>query len=589
MRTWLLCLIALTVGLSTTPALAAEGTWWEKAWPYRKEFVLDASPKGAGISTPPGRTAVLVRLHSANFQFADAKPDGSDLRFTTEDNKPLPFHVESFDPKLGVAAVWVDVADFPANATKKLWLYYGNKDAPKAGDAAATFDADYTLVYHFDGAPAAAVKDKTAYANNALAAPAGVTAAGVIGPAGRFQGAPLMVGPSPSLAVEAGGSLTFSAWVKPAAAAANGVLFVQTQGPGGIVVGLEQGLPYVAINGVRATAAQALAGNQWTLVSVSVDGEAGTVTLYVNGVSVGTASGRLPAMSGPLAFGGDLPGGSLPGFVGEMDEIRISKVARTAAKVQADIAAQGPASKLVAAGADEKQSSGDHGYFAIIFSNLTLDAWVVIAILGVLFAISSLVIVTKILYANAVDKGNSAFLRKYREASGDPLKIGDTDSRLLRSSSIVRIFNEGVAEIRRRSEDGVVVLHAEGVNVIRALMDSTMIREGQKLSANLVWLTIAISGGPFLGLLGTVVGVMITFAAIAAAGDVNINAIAPGISAALMATVAGLGVAIPALFGYNYIVIRNRNISANMNVFVEEFITRISERYSERGSARAGH
>ena len=74
----------------------------------------------------------------------------------------------------------------------------------------------------------------------------------------------------------------------------------------------------------------------------------------------------------------------------------------------------------------------------------------------------------------------------------------------------------------------------------------------------MVLLTIAISGGPFLGLLGTVVGVMITFAAIAAAGDVNINAIAPGISAALLATVAGLAVAIPALFGYNYLIIAHQ-------------------------------
>ncbi len=73
---------------------------------------------------------------------------------------------------------------------------------------------------------------------------------------------------------------------------------------------------------------------------------------------------------------------------------------------------------------------------------------------------------------------------------------------------------------------------------------------------------------------------MLTFAGVAAAGDVNINAIAPGISAALLATVAGLAVAIPALFGYNYIVIQNRNISANMNVFVDEFITRVAERFS---------
>ena len=55
----------------------------------------------------------------------------------------------------------------------------------------------------------------------------------------------------------------------------------------------------------------------------------------------------------------------------------------------------------------------------------------------------------------------------------------------------------------------------------------------QRLNRLMVVLTIAISGGPFLGLLGTVVGVMITFAAIAASGDVNVNAIAPGIAAAL--------------------------------------------------------
>jgi biopolymer transport protein ExbB len=98
----------------------------------------------------------------------------------------------------------------------------------------------------------------------------------------------------------------------------------------------------------------------------------------------------------------------------------------------------------------------------------------------------------------------------------------------------------------------------------------------------MVWLTIAISGGPFLGLLGTVVGVMITFAANAAAGDVNVNAIAPGIAAALLATVAGLGVAIPALFGYNYLTSNMKTISSDMQIFVDEFVTRVAENYGER-------
>ena len=75
---------------------------------------------------------------------------------------------------------------------------------------------------------------------------------------------------------------------------------------------------------------------------------------------------------------------------------------------------------------------------------------------------------------------------------------------------------------------------------------------------------------------------MITFAAIAAAGDVNVNAIAPGIAAALLATVAGLAVAIPALFGYNYQASRIKNNSADMQIFVDEFITRAAETFGQR-------
>jgi biopolymer transport protein ExbB len=95
----------------------------------------------------------------------------------------------------------------------------------------------------------------------------------------------------------------------------------------------------------------------------------------------------------------------------------------------------------------------------------------------------------------------------------------------------------------------------------------------------MVLLTIAISGGPFIGLLGTVVGVMITFAASAAAGDVNINSIAPGIAAALLATVAGLAVAIPALFAYNWFASRIKEMSNEMQIFADELTSRIAERF----------
>ena len=124
------------------------------------------------------------------------------------------------------------------------------------------------------------------------------------------------------------------------------------------------------------------------------------------------------------------------------------------------------------------------------------------------------------------------------------------------------------------------VIGAAAIEAIRATLDASQTRMGQSLGNQMVWLTISISGGPFLGLLGTVVGVMITFAAIAAAGEVNVNAIAPGTAAALVATTAGLAVAIPCLFGYNYLNTRIKGITTDMRVFVDELVARLAETYS---------
>jgi len=153
-------------------------------------------------------------------------------------------------------------------------------------------------------------------------------------------------------------------------------------------------------------------------------------------------------------------------------------------------------------------------------------------------------------------------------------------------STVYRLYHHGVQEMTGRigvgskGVKGVTTLSPQAIAAIHAAMDATLVRMTQRMQSQMVLLTIAISGGPFLGLLGTVVGVMITFAAIAASGDVNVNAIAPGIAAALAATVAGLGVAIPALFGYNWLNTKIKEVNADMRVFVDEFVTRIAEHYS---------
>jgi biopolymer transport protein ExbB len=104
------------------------------------------------------------------------------------------------------------------------------------------------------------------------------------------------------------------------------------------------------------------------------------------------------------------------------------------------------------------------------------------------------------------------------------------------------LYMAGLREIRKREHDGgKLSLSGASMDAIKAAIDADLVRETQRQNAGIVLLTIAISGGPFLGLLGTVVGVMITFAAIAAAGDVNVNAIAPGIAAALLGHCSGFG------------------------------------------------
>ncbi|HEY1961838.1 MAG TPA: DUF2341 domain-containing protein [Rhizomicrobium sp.] len=587
-------LFVLLLALCSFPSAAM--AWWQNDWSYRKQIVIDTSPKGGNITQSAGRVPLLIRLHSGNFHFGDAQENGNDIRFVAADDKtPLAYHIESFDPLLGMATIWVDVPDFPAAATKNIWLYYGNKKATPGGDSAGTFDANYTLVYHFDDAKGAAPKDKTAYGNNAQSAPPALDDGSIIGKGARFTGAGAMatvaIPASASLAVKPAGQFTFSAWVKPDAPQPNVALYSRHDGAGELIVGLDNAIPFVQASAAKISGRQALAKGQWSHVAVTADGR--SVTLYVNGRAAATAAAQLPALNTSSVLGGDAQNPSAA-FAGEMDEVRLSRVARSAALIAEDAQAQGPTSKLVTYGVDEKPSGFGFGYFGIIIKSVTVDAWVVIAILGIMAAVSWYVMWAKNSYVGSVDRANDRFVDFYHENGGDPFVIEgniESDDRLRRRfarSSIYRVFHAGAQEIRRRAgKNGVLVLNAEAIEVIRALMDGTLVRENQKLSRNMVLLTISISGGPFLGLLGTVVGVMITFAAIAASGDVNINAIAPGISAALLATVAGLGVAIPALFGYNYLLTRSKNITANMQVFVDEFVTRISEIYHERIYARA--
>lgn len=584
-------LVILALAMAAVPAAA--NAWWQKDWSYRKEITLDASSKGGSILQPAGRVPVLIRLHTGNFTFKDASERGDDLRFVAEDDKtPLGFHIESFDPLLGVATIWVDVPQFPVGATKKIWLYYGNKKAPAGGDPAATFDPDYTLVYHFGGPTGAPPTDATANHITALTAAPGVDEASIIGKAAKFDGAGgVSIPASPALAASAGAPFTFSVWAKSDAPQPRAAVFVRRDGPAAVIIGLDNGTPFAEVKGgsapIRLTAPQAVAAGQWTHLALSADGK--IVMLYVNGHVAATAAGAAAATSGAAMLGADVAGSAdLTAFKGSLDEARLSKVARSPTALLVDAVTQGAESRLVAYGQDQKQAGIGFGTLGLIVAHVDAPAWFIIGLLGVLAAGSWWVIYRKITYVNEIDAANADFLEFFHTHSGDPVALdANIDRTRYDDSSLYRIYHAGAQEMSRRAERKVGPMSEAGVEVVRSLMNTRLVRENQALSSSLVVLTIAISGGPFLGLLGTVVGVMITFADIAAAGDVNINAIAPGISAALLATIAGLTVAIPSLFAYNYILLRNKDVSANMLVFVDEFITRISELHSDEAKTAA--
>jgi len=394
---------------------------------------------------------------------------------------------------------------------------------------------------------------------------------------------------SPTLAIVANSAFTWSAWVKFDATQPDSIVFAKRDGQNALTVGMAQGAPYAAltVNGMaqRVAAPAAVSAAAWHHVAVTASDK---VTLYVDGKPAGTMAGTLPAMAGTTTIGAD-PGGdaAVPGFIGDLDEMQISRTARGPGFIAAAFATQGPESAMTVYGTDEENAGMSGGYFGVILRSVTIDGWVVIAILGVMMAVSVTVMVNKAIYITQVAKATQPFLDLFTRYGSDAdalrQQLRAYDGTSMERSPVFRIYLAAEEELGRRiaaSRTSYLILSSQAVDTLRANLDRVAAKETERLNSLIVLLTIAISGGPFLGLLGTVVGVMITFAAIAASGDVNVNAIAPGIAAALVATVAGLAVAIPALFGYNYLIARIKDVTTEMHGFSDELVTRLAETYS---------
>ena len=570
---------------------ATAQAWWQDDWHYRKQIAVDTTPQGAGINQALGRTALLVRLHTGNFTFDGVKEDGADLRFVAADDKTVLNHqIESFDALMGMALIWVDVPNVEGGQRQDIWMYYGNQKAPATGNGQLTFDPNYTALYHFDGATGTPAKDTTAYGNTAQSA-TGAAIDGVVGRALQFSGQPLLLPASPSLQHNAGSAFTFSAWLRLDQANGEQLILARREGANSLLIGANQGVPFVEIDGQRAVATQALNPGQWQHVALTAEGS--KVTLYINGREAATLARAMPAFNSIMAIGADVHEGPFQPFVGAIDELRLSKVSRPAALLLADATSQGAESKLVAYGVDEEQSGFGFGSLGFLLNAVPIDAWVIIAVLVLMMFQSWIIMLRKNRSLSRVSAANEDFRVQFAKV-GTRLEMFADDAQLaqrLQHSSLWRLYLVAVKEIRTRREQGADTssVSAATIEAIRCSMDGVRTRENQQLSSKLSTLSNAIAGGPYIGLLGTVLGIMVVFLGTAMAGDVNINAIAPGMAAALLATAMGLFVAIPALFGYNRLITRNKEVSADMRVFVDEFITRLAEMHGESQFSEASH
>ncbi len=461
-------------------------------------------------------------------------------------------------------------------------------------------------MYHF-GAQKGAPQDSTAYKSEPTAFNAEVNPASLIGSGAKFAGAQTISIPANgAVHLTAGKGFTLSAWVRFEAAQSQAYVGQLSDQGRELVLGIAGTQAFARYNGgagapVQITQSGQIPTGEWHHLAVRIGD--GNLTLFVDGADAGHASAQAQEIGGSLTIGGSAANNNY--YSGELDELEVANTARSADWLKAAARSQGMVAPLVIYGADAQKdsSSGGESYFVTTLRNVTTDGWVIIGILAVLFVASALIMVVKTIHLSRVAQGNARFLVEFNKLGGDfaalerrtaaenepgntsALAAMDGDEGTFGTSTLWHLYHHGMRETLKRLDgqpagaDRVRTLSAQSIEAIRATLDASLTRMTQKLNGQMVWLTIAISGGPFLGLLGTVVGVMITFAAIAASGDVNINAIAPGTAAALVATVCGLGVAIPCLFGYNYLNTRVKEMGADMRVFVDEFVTRIAETY----------
>ncbi len=203
----------------------------------------------------------------------------------------------------------------------------------------------------------------------------------------------------------------------------------------------------------------------------------------------------------------------------------------------------------------------------------TITTRVILAVLLVFSLASWVLIIWKWIQFRRLRQLEAEFLSQVAKA--EQLDEAYKSVVALPDSPYLRLFRYGMnffsgLQPHRDNPDGG--LSAAQVETLRLVLEKEQVQERDTMAHGLPWLAIIATVSPLLGLMGTVVGVMDAFVGISAQGTANITAVAPGIAEALITTVTGLGVAIPAVIGYNHFASRLGLFAGDLQGFAHEFI-----------------
>jgi biopolymer transport protein TolQ len=235
------------------------------------------------------------------------------------------------------------------------------------------------------------------------------------------------------------------------------------------------------------------------------------------------------------------------------------------------------------------------GGLLFAFEHSTIAGKMVLGLLAIGSIFSWSIMVTKLRVVQFAKKQNTRFRAAFRQ-DRQPLRLFEKNARFPGSPNF-NVYRAGCQEVtfqllgsaevdetfRARLEIADKISPAQ-MHAVSAAMERAVGETALGLESQMILLATAVSGSPFLGLLGTVWGVMDTFTDVAVAGSPNLATMAPGVSGALITTVTALCVAIPAMFGYNFLVTSIRGMVVEMDNFAAELASEFEHRYVDHSA-----